>query len=80
MIEGEFLRRAARVHKWRNIHTYIHMGKVWELTSRNRRETVEPVSDCSPIAVTRFSGSRESIRTTGFPVVSCRRSDSELMR
>lgn len=40
-------------------------------TERNMRETVEAVSACSPIALSRELGLRDRMRTTGRPVESC---------
>ena len=51
-----------------------------ELTSRKRSAMTDPASACSPTALTVLLGRRESTRTTGAPVVSCRSSSSELMR
>lgn len=44
------------------------------LTERMMKETVDPVSDCSPIDFRRREGSLERILMTGMPFVSWRSS------
>ena len=50
------------------------------LTSRNKRETTDPVSDCSPTDFSCLEGVRDKMRTTGAPVDSCRNDVSDEMR
>lgn len=44
------------------------------------RETVDPVSACSPIDLSRLEGILERILTTGMPVVSWRSKFKDEMR
>ena len=51
-----------------------HRGRVYlehSRTDRNMRETVEDVSACSPMALSRVLGLRDKMLTTGRPVESC---------
>lgn len=50
------------------------------LTERKIKETVEPASACSPIDFSLLVGFRDSILTTGAPVLSCRIVDRDVIR
>src|ERR1700722_10959100 len=50
------------------------------LTVKNKTDTIEPVSDCSPTFFGLFIDLRERILTTGVCVVSCRSRESDKSR
>lgn len=50
------------------------------LAERKIRETVDPLSACSPTDLSRIEGSLDKILTTGVPVESCVRRESDAIR
>jgi hypothetical protein len=50
------------------------------LTDMKISDTMDPVSDCSPTDLSLLVGTLDRIRTTGVPVMSCRRRLSDEMR